>query len=705
MEQPIIPALPISDVLEQLHSSLREKCACVLTAPTGAGKTTIVPLSLLEAPWLAGKTIVMLEPRRVAARAAAHHMAQLLGEAVGETVGYHVRNDHVSSSRSRILVVTEGILTRMLQHDPLLPEVGLCIFDEFHERNLHGDLALALALESQEAFRPDLRILVMSATLSVDPLMALLTDPALVVSRGRSFPVRVQYHPFTGSLVDSGRLTQALLGVIQATLIEPGGDLLVFLPGAGEIRRLAALLETLYSSVQGKSIYVAALYGAMDTKEQDKAITPSPPGMRKIVLATNIAETSLTIDGITIVIDSGLERVPYFNAGTGMDQLLTGYISSESAEQRRGRAGRTAPGTCHRLWNDSKNLIPRRPPEMLRSDLTQLVLELALWGVTDPSACRWIDAPPGPAVEAAQALLSQLGAIDTTGAITRHGHDIVRIGVHPRLAHMLLKANAMGLTGEAALIAALLQERHNSNSASRSTDLAERIIPLAAAWERQNGGTQNTPPVMLETQRLLRHFHSFGPPAGISKSHMTGLLLAFAYPDRIGLLREGETHRYLLSGGKGAKLHPSDNQARTPCLVFPAMDGASAEARVYLSAALEPDLIEEHFGDQTELVREIKWDPRERRVETSLARKFMSLTLGRAPYQNAPRDLVAQCLMDGIRSVGPSALPLDDKCLTLMARVGFHRHLFREHPGLVENMELPSFELVDLLSTLESWLK
>ncbi|MDP3597589.1 MAG: ATP-dependent helicase HrpB, partial [Nitrospirota bacterium] len=446
--------LPIEDVLPTLCRTLIEGCNALLTAAPGAGKTTRVPLALLDAPWLDGRKLLMLEPRRLAARAAAHRMAVSLGESVGETVGYRMRLDTKVGPTTKIEVVTEGILARLLQDDPALSSYAIVLFDEFHERSLQADTGLALCLESQRLFRPDLRLLVMSATLDCGPVSELLGQAPVIACEGRMFPVETRYlkQPL------SGHLDVAVVQSIKQSLAQDQGSLLVFLPGMAEIRRVERKLLDLNLA---PNIVVAPLHGNLPQEAQDRAIAPAQAGMRKIVLATSIAETSLTIDGVRVVIDAGLLRVPRFDPRSGLTRLDTIRVTQDSAEQRRGRAGRLEPGVCARLWTSGEHhsLAPRRPPEMLDADLTPLLLELALWGTADPAKLSWLTPPPAGAVAQARELLTSLGALNGEGQITAHGRQMAELPLHPRLAHMLLKSVPLQLGSLACELAALLSER------------------------------------------------------------------------------------------------------------------------------------------------------------------------------------------------------------------------------------------------------
>ncbi|HHO60084.1 MAG TPA: ATP-dependent helicase HrpB, partial [Thiotrichales bacterium] len=437
-----MPDLPIYDVVETLQRMLAEHQRVVLQAPPGAGKTTVVPIELLAQPWLADRQIILLEPRRLAARNAAARMASILGEATGETVGYQIRQERCTSQKTRILVVTEGILTRKLQADPELADTALVIFDEFHERSLHADLSLALCLQSQQILREDLKILVMSATLNTGAISDLLDNAPVIQSEGRCYPVELHYADREIKHGDRQQFNARVFNTVKQLIERHTGSTLVFLPGAGEIRRLEAQLKQYKDSQRLKNLVIAPLYGNLGKQQQDQAISPAPPGKRKIVLATNIAETSLTIDGIDCVVDSGLERVMVYNPASSMNSLQTQRISSDSAEQRAGRAGRLAPGHCYRLWTEQqqRRMVKHAEAEILHSDLSSLVLEMANWGVQQADELRWLDLPPKSAIDEAGTLLQKLGALDDVKKITRHGRDMLKIGTHPRLAHMLLES-------------------------------------------------------------------------------------------------------------------------------------------------------------------------------------------------------------------------------------------------------------------------
>src|SRR6188508_953134 len=558
-------SLPVDEALPRLKAVLAERTAAVLVAPPGAGKTTRVPLALLDAPWVGGRKIVMQEPRRLAARAAARRMAATLGEAVGGTVGYRVRFDSQVGPRTRIEVVTDGLFQRMLQDDPALDGVGCVIFDELHERGLETDLAFALVRESQQALREDLRVIAMSATLDPGPVSERLGGAPLVESAGRMFPVETRYLDREAT----GRFEDSVASTVRTALAQESGSALVFLPGVGEIRRVEERLQGLAANVD-----VAPLYGDLSPAEQDRAIAPSPAGRRKVVLATSIADTSLTIEGVRIVIDSGLMRVPRFSPRSGMTRLETVRVSQASADQRRGRAGRLEPGVCYRLWPEEqqRGLLPFTPPEILDADLAPLALELAAWGVADAGALPWLTPPPASALATARALLLDLGAIDSAGAITPHGRAMVRLGQHPRLAHLVLQGRALKQGRIAALIAAILGERDFLRE--RDVDLRHRVDMAL---------TGRAPRLIGEAARRLtsREARDEAPNPG-----MTGALLALAYPDRIGRRRAGTANRYLLAGGRGAVLPEGDPLSNEEFLVVADLDGATQDARIFLAAPI-----------------------------------------------------------------------------------------------------------------------
>jgi ATP-dependent helicase HrpB len=648
--------LPIESVLHQLLAALGARNAAVLQAPPGAGKTTRVPLALLEADWLDGRKIVMLEPRRLAARAAARFMSGQLGEAVGRTVGYRMRLDSKVSADTRIEVVTEGVLTRLLQNDPSLAAYGAVIFDEFHERSLQADLGLALTLEAQQALREDLRIVVMSATLDGAPIARLLGDAPLIESRGRAYPVEVRYSP-AGRLPLERHLTETVLHALR----EESGSVLVFLPGGGEIRRLARMLASRLPT----DVLLAPLYGELAQDAQDAAIAPAPAGRRKVVLATAIAETSLTIEGVRIVIDAGLQRRPAFDPVAGLTRLVTQRVSQAAAEQRKGRAGRVEPGVCYRLWPEAEQsrLAAFTAPEILDTDLADLVLELAQWGALDPSGLAWLDPPPAPAWAQAKALLQRLEALDSGGRITDHGRDLRRLPLHPRLAHMLLRGRALDWGRLAAELAALLSERDVLID-ERQASVDGRIAAIR---------NESTAPVdqgrLRRVREAARSLQTRASSEREETSDSAGILLALAYPDRVAQRRPGDAPRFLLANGRGALLNEADPLRAAGFIVAAELDGDPREARVFLAAPLSRQAIDRHLGDQTETVDFVAWDDTTGAVLARRQRRYGALVLDDAPLPTAEPTAVADALAEGVRRQGLHVLPWNDALRQWQARV------------------------------------
>ncbi|MHA7887112.1 ATP-dependent helicase HrpB [Roseicyclus sp.] len=635
--------LPIDDILPALVAALAAHGRAVLQAPPGAGKTTGVPPALL--PHVTGR-IVMLEPRRLAARAAAERMAEVMGEEVGQTVGYRIRGERALSAATRIEVVTEGILTRMLQDDPELPGVSCVIFDEFHERSLNADLGLALAWEVRQALRPDLWLVVMSATLDAGPVAALLGDAPLLTSEGRAFPVETRH--LERPVPQGARLEAEVAELVLRALGEAEGGCLVFLPGEGEIRRVAARLE---GRLPG-DVQLQTLYGAMKIADQRAAIRPTVGG-RKLVLATAIAETSLTIEDVRIVVDAGRARRARFDPGSGMSRLVTDPVSRAEADQRRGRAGRVAPGVCYRMWTKgAEGALPAFPPaEIEATDLAGLALELALWGGAEGLA--FLTPPPEGALAEARALLADLGALDAAGRITAHGRALARLPLHPRLAHMVLTGGP-----GAARLAALLAERDPLRD--RGTDLALRLRALDDPGGM--GADRGTiARIVQEAKRLKRH--EGGTPLSL------GAQAALAYPDRIGLRREGEAPRYVLSGGKGAILPEGDALAGQRLIVAVDLDGDRREARVRQAAAITEGELRALYGDRIAWVDACHWSKRHRRVEARQQERLGALVLDDRIWRDAPAEALQAALLEGIRDLGLEALNWSKSARLLRARV------------------------------------
>ena len=654
--------LPIEPVLPTLRQALTADGVAVLQAPPGAGKTTRVPLALLDEAWLRGRRIVMLEPRRLAARAAARRMAETLGETPGETVGYRIRHETRVGPRTRIEVVTEGVLTRLLQSDPALEAFGLVIFDEFHERSIHADLGLALTLQSRALLREDLRVLVMSATLDGAPVALLLGGALIVTSEGRSHPVETRHRPSrTGTRVEA-----AVAAAIREALAADAGDILAFLPGATEIRRTEAILGDVPAEV-------VPLHGSLPQALQDRALGPSVPDRRKVVLATSIAETSLTIDGVRVVVDGGLSRVPRYSPRSGMTRLATVRVSRASADQRRGRAGRQAPGICYRLWSahEEPTLRPRGVPEILETDLAPLALELATAGIADPGELAWLDPPPAAALAEARGLLAQLGALDPVGGITSHGRRLTRFALHPRLAHMVVRARELGAGEAACELAALLSERDmvRRQEGQADADLGLRLDLLRGVVVRSDVDQETLRRVRAET-RHCREAAERGGPRGGGAALSTGALLAFAYPDRIGQRRPGERGRYLLRNGQGAMLEPQ-TLARAQYLVAAELDGQARESRIFLAAPITVEEIETHFAN--DLVHEdvLGWDDAARAVTGRRRRRLGAIVLQDGPLPDPDPAEVARAMMEGVRREGVERLPWTEPARRVRARLGF----------------------------------
>jgi len=674
------PALPIDDALPELLEALRARGRAVLQAPPGAGKTTRVPLAMLEAGVCEGR-IVMLEPRRLAARAAAERMAETLGEPAGQTVGYRIRGEAKVSKATRIEVVTEGILTRMLQGDPELAGVGAVIFDEFHERSLNADLGLALCLEVAEALRDDLVLLAMSATLDAEPVGALMGAP-VVTSEGRSYPVETRW--LERPLGPKARRGDALADLVvraEAETRSTGGGILVFLPGEREIRQAEAALA---KRLPG-NCHVRPLYGALPFAAQRAAIAPAKEG-RKVVLATSIAETSLTIQDVRVVVDMGLARRARFDPGSGMSRLVTEKVTRAEATQRMGRAGRVAEGTCYRLWTRGEEgaLAAFPPAEIEAADLTGLALELALWGASE-SDLAFLTPPPAGALAEARALLTMLGALDPKGLITGHGRKLSALPLHPRVAHMLVLAGP-----EAAPLAALIEARDPLRGAPCDLTLRLEALRDLGRFSRERP-YQVLRPALEQIRAETRRLRGRAKPAelpGLSAAAMAAL----AYPDRIGQRRKGDAPRYVLSGGKGAVMAPGDGLASAPFVVATDLDGDPREAKVRMAAQISEREIRELFAHQIGWVDLCEWSKRERRVVARKQERFGAITLDDRVWKDVPPEAVARAMLDGVRDLG---LRLEGAAARLAARVELVR---------AEGADLPDFSAEGLMRSLEDWL-
>ncbi|QIO36797.1 ATP-dependent helicase HrpB [Bradyrhizobium sp. 1(2017)] len=648
--------LPIDAVLDELSGTLEAGNAAVLVAPPGAGKTTRVPLALLDAPWAKGKKIIVLEPRRIAARASADRMAKSLGERAGETVGYRVRFGSKISRATRIEVVTEGIFTRQILDDPELSGVAAILFDEFHERSLDADMGLALARDAQTGLREDLRILVMSATLDGARVAKLLGDAPVVESEGRAFPVETRY---LGRKADAP-IERQMADAIASALRADSGSVLAFLPGAAEIRRTQNFIS---ERVQDASIEIVPLFGALDAAVQDRAIAPAPKGTRKVVLATSIAETSLTIEGVRIVVDCGLARVPRYEPDIGLTRLETVRASRAAVDQRRGRAGRTEAGVCYRLWDEPQtaSLTPYTQPEILSADLSSLVLDLAQWGVADPAALSFLDPPPQPAWKEAKSLLSELNALDGDGRITAEGKSLRALALPPRLARMIVDSHRAGEGEAAAEIAAIITERGLGGD---SVDLEHR----------RDQFRRDRSPRAASARDLARRWASqvaASEKAGPQEDISTGLMLAYAFPDRVA--RNRGNGSFVLANGRGASVEQTSSLARAPYIAIGEMTGTAASGRILLAAQITQEEIEQHFAEHIESADEITFDRGAMGLRARRKRVLHAITLSEATLAVSPSEDTARIFADGLIAAGLDRLPWSKAAKQWRDRVTFLR--------------------------------
>ncbi|MBR0851767.1 ATP-dependent helicase HrpB [Bradyrhizobium diazoefficiens] len=671
--------LPIDAVLDDLSRTLEAHNAAVLVAPPGAGKTTRVPLALLDAPWARAKKIIVLEPRRIAARASADRMAKSLGERTGETVGYRVRFGSKISRATRIEVVTEGIFTRQIMDDPELSGIAAILFDEFHERSLDADLGLALARDAQTGLREDLRILVMSATLDGARVAKLLGEASVVESEGRAFPVETRY---LGRKADAP-VERQMADAIASALRADSGSVLAFLPGAAEIRRTQNFLS---ERVQDASVEIVPLFGALDAAVQDRAIAPAPKGTRKVVLATSIAETSLTIEGVRIVVDSGLARVPRYEPDIGLTRLETVRASRAAVDQRRGRAGRTEPGVCYRLWDEPQtaSLAPYTQPEILSADLSSLVLDLAQWGVADPAALSFLDPPPQPAWKEAKSLLEELNALDGDGRITAEGKSLRALALPPRLARMIVDSHRAGEGEAAAEIAAIITERglggdsvdleHRRDQFRRDrSPRAASARDLARRWASQVAGSEKA-----------------GPQEDLS----TGLMLAYAFPDRVA--RNRGNGSFVLANGRGAAVEQTSSLARAPYIAIGEMTGTAASGRILLAAQITEADIERHFAEHIETLVEISFDRGAMALRARRKRALHAITLSEATLAVSPSEDTARIFADGLIAAGLDRLPWSKAAKQWRDRVMFLRK--------AEGESWPDLTDEGLIARRDDWL-
>jgi ATP-dependent helicase HrpB len=714
--------LPIDAVLDELARTLHDGNAAVLVAPPGAGKTTRVPLALLDEPWAKNKKIIVLEPRRIAARASAERMAQTLGERVGETVGYRVRFGSKVSRATRIEVVTEGIFSRQILDDPELNGVAAVLFDEFHERSLDADLGLALARDAQTGLREDLRILVMSATLDGARVARLLGDAPVVASEGRAFPVETRH---LGRKVDAPLERQMADAIATALRADPG-SVLAFLPGAAEIRRTQNFLG---ERIHDAAIEIVPLFGALEASVQDRALAPAPKGRRKVVLATSIAETSLTIQGVRIVVDSGMARVPRYEPDIGLTRLETVRASRAAVDQRRGRAGRTEPGICYRLWDEPQtaSLPAYTQPEILSADLSSLVLDLAQWGVSDPAGLAFLDPPPAPAWKEAKSLLEELGALDADGRITEEGKRLRALALPPRLARMIVDSARLGAGAEAAEIAAVLTERglggdsvdldarldqfrrDRSQRASSARSLAQRWAsqvategrlsspsPLAGEG-RGEGATRAVFPAATPTPTPNPSPQGGGEPKDLRAPDdelSTGIMLAFAFPDRVA--RNRGNGSFVLANGRGAAVDQTSALARTPYIAVAELTGTAAQGRILLAAPITQEEIERRFADHIDTAEEVSFDRSALALRARRKRTLHAITLSEAPMALSPSAETARIFADGLAAAGLDKLPWSKSLKQWRDRVMFLRK--------AEGDAWPDLSDDALAASREAWL-
>jgi ATP-dependent helicase HrpB len=686
------PPLPIDAVLGELAGTLARRNVAVLVAPPGAGKTTRVPLVLAAEPWTAQKRILVLEPRRLAARAAAERMAKTLGEHVGDTVGYRVRFGSKVSRRTRIEVVTEGVFTRRILDDPGLDGIAAVLFDEFHERSLDADLGLALTRDAQEGLREDLRILVMSATIDGARIAKALGDAPVISSEGRAFPVETRYVGRDPAKPVEAQVADAILRALHAD----AGSILAFLPGAAEIRRTEARLR---EAIHDPAIGIYPLFGALDAAVQDDAISPAPAGHRKVVLATSIAETSITIDGVRVVIDSGLARVPRYEPDVGLTRLETVRVSRAAADQRRGRAGRVEPGVCYRLWDEPQTaaLAPYAQPEILAADLSTLVLDLAQWGVADPGKLVFFDAPPAAALAEAKSLLTDLGAIDGDGRITAEGKALNALPLPPRLARMVIDAAREGATRAAAEIAAVLSER---GLGGNDVDLEHRLDALRRDRSPRGEEAKRMARRWAESGETALPASSSGVPNGARSNGApelsTGAILALAYPERIAKNRGGGTGAFLLANGRGANIDPASPLARAPLLSVAEIIGSAAQGRITLAAAIGLAEIEARFADRIVTREEITVDPNAFALRGRRARRLGAIALGEQAVPVVPDESTATRLAEAIAAAGLDRLPWTKSLRQWRDRVLFLR--------TAEGEEWPDLSDAVLAASAAEWL-
>jgi ATP-dependent RNA helicase HrpB len=688
--------LPINAVLQDVQNSLNENSRLILQAPPGAGKSTRVPLSLLDAPYLEDKIIIMLEPRRVAARMVATQMANLLGEELGERVGYQVKMDSVHTDRTKILVVTEAILVRMLQADQILEKVALVIFDEFHERSVHSDLSLALCLQVQELLREDLKILIMSATLNAEKISSLLGSVPVVTSEGKTYEVEMNYLDIKVKEPSFKTMNALLQKTVLHSLKNDKGDILVFLQGVKEIKNLQ---KSLKDSILDSEVLVLPLYSALSKKEQDAALLPSKK--RKVILATNIAQTSLTIEGVRIVIDSGLEKLSRFNYSNGMNHLESAFISKDSATQRAGRAGRESHGKCYRLWHEHKPLQESTKPEILRCDLSSVLLDLALWGVEEFDELSWLDIPSTEALKSTKEVLQELEMLDESYAITSFGKDALSLGLHPRFAYMILKANEMGYAYEASLLAALLGEKSILKESTRDSD----ILPAFESLVQRDFNANYVN--VLRAKEVLKQADFFYSKLkkikkvlsrdAVFQINRLSVLLLLAYPDRLAARRAKNDNRYKLSNGKGALLDVEDSLFNEEYLVVANLNAHVKDSFINQALSISLSEIEEYFTEFIRTQESVTYNSETKKFDIRESRYFLELELSSKPVQLQPEHNMKKLLMTLIQTEGLEFLSWSKKAKSLRDRVNFvNKH---------SHVRMKDFSDEGLLETLHIWLE
>jgi len=686
--------LPIHDVLEDVKNSLQNNNTLILQAPPGAGKSSVVPISLLGEAWLGDKIIIMLEPRRLAARMVASQMAKLLGEELGQSVGYQVKMDSLYTKNTKILVVTEAILVRKLQSNQALDDVAMIIFDEFHERSIHTDLSLALSLQVQELLRDDLKILIMSATLNSDEISSLLGKVPVITSKGKMYDVQNIYLDITTKQPDARSLNSLLLNTTLQALKEHEGDILVFLAGAKEIKNLQSSLST---SSTCKDILILPLYSSLSKNEQDKALSQS--SKRKIILSTNIAQTSLTIKGVKVVIDSGLEKQSRYNYSNAMNHLELTFISKDSAVQRAGRAGRLSCGICYRLWHESKTLQQSTKPEILRADLSSLLLDLTLWGVNDFNELKFLDIPNQNIIQETKKVLKELAMLDDLFKITPFGKDALSLGLHPRLAYMILKANDLGFAYEACLLASLLGEKDIFNHSSQESDILSRYIHLFEKdFNSKYINRFRAKEVITSAEFFYKKLKSIKQVVKKNSSLNTeilSVLLLFAYPDRLAKLRVNNDNRYILSNGKGALLHNEDSLFNQEYLVVANLHAHDKDSVINMALSITMADIEQYFSSFITNKKSITYNKEAKKFDIREETYFLQLLLHSKPLQPSAKQDFTKLLLELVKKEGLGVLTWNKKALGLQNRVNFLNHY----------QEFIDFSNEALLNTLDIWLE